>query len=310
MRVTANTFPNSLVDQLNRLANRQYQLQNMAATGQRIRLPEDDPTAMRRVLDMQAETKGLTQYTRNIERLQEVSTASFNSLKALKNVSDRAGEIAVRVDDLKSPAELTVLADEVNELIKQALQVANSRNRADALFGGTKSDVDAFVAATDASGRITGVTYQGNTDLVESEIGSGVTIAAQVIGENRTGSGSRGLLADSRVGADFFGHLISLRESLLVGDVAAVDNDRAGLMNDEENFIYHLGTNGAVQGRLDTTMTVIRNRQQSLEKLVSREADADLSQTIVRLTEVQTAYQAAMQSGGTILNRSLLDFIR
>jgi hypothetical protein len=39
MRVTFNTFPNSLVTQLGDLASRQIRLQNQAATGQRIELP-------------------------------------------------------------------------------------------------------------------------------------------------------------------------------------------------------------------------------------------------------------------------------
>ena len=57
MRVTSNTFPNSLVTQLTSLTVRQNTLQNQAATGQRVRLPEDDPVAMRRVLDMQANVR-------------------------------------------------------------------------------------------------------------------------------------------------------------------------------------------------------------------------------------------------------------
>jgi flagellin-like hook-associated protein FlgL len=71
-----------------------------------------------------------------------------------------------------------------------------------------------------------------------------------------------------------------------------------------------MGTNGAVQARLETTASIHNSRSQSLETLTSREADADFAQTLVRLNEVQTAYQAALQSGGSILNRSLLDFLR
>ena len=52
MRVTASTFSNTLVDQLNRLAVRQYGLQNQAATGQKVSLPEDNPSAIRRILDL------------------------------------------------------------------------------------------------------------------------------------------------------------------------------------------------------------------------------------------------------------------
>jgi len=311
MRVTANTFPNSLITQLTSLTQRQNKLQNQAATGQLIRSPEDDPVAMRRILDLQAEGKQVSQYKRNIDRHQELAVASFNSIKAMKSISDRAREISISADGLKAQPELNLYAREVTELIKSAVQAANSKNRSDYLFGGTLSDRPPFVMTTDANGNVTGVTYQGNTTLSESEIASGVTLSAQNVGENASGSGPRGLIADSRSGADFFNHLISFQNNLLSGNVAAIEStDRANLGLDEENFLYHLGTSGAIQSRLEVTDSIATRRSDTLEALVSKEADADLAQTLVRLNQTQTAYQAALQSAGKILNSSLLDYIR
>jgi flagellar hook-associated protein 3 FlgL len=311
MRVTSSTFPNTLLDQLGRLSTRQNRLQQQASTGQRLTLPEDDPTAMRRVLDMQAESQRVAQYGRNIQRHQELGNASFASIKSLKTLLDRAREIATQADGLRSPEELQVFATEVNELVKQGVQIANAQNRGDYIFGGTRSEVPPFVATLDANGRVTGVAYQGNTDLPESEIAEAITLSAQTLGANTTGSGPRGLVADSRSGADLFGHLIALRDHLASGDLTSIaGSDRAGLAADEDNLIFHVGTNGAIQSQLETTAAVGKTRTQTLEGLVSKEADADLAQTLVRLNEMQTAYQAALQSGGNILSRSLLDFLR
>lgn len=311
MRVTANTFPNSLLNQLTSLSQRQNKLQNQAATGQLVQLPEDDPVAMRRVLDMQAEAKSVGQYQRNIDRHQELATASFNSIKALKNVSDRVREISISADGLKSQDELNLYAKEVTELIKTAVQAANTKNRGDYIFSGTLSNVAPFELTEDANGNVVGVVYNGNTSLAESEIASGITLSAQNIGENNSGSGPRGLVTDNRVGADFFNHLISLQNNLLAGDVAAIEStDRVNLGNDEDNFLYHLGTNGAIQSRLEATDNISTNRTDTLETLVSNEVDADLAQTLVRLNQTQTAYQAALQSAGKILGSSLLDYLR
>lgn len=311
MRVTASTFPDTLIEQLNRLAIRQNRLQQQAATGQILTLPDDDPVAMRRVMDMQAEAGSVDQYLRNVERNKELAGASFASLRALNKVVDRAGEIATLADDLKSPEELRVYATEINELIRQAAQILNVQNRGDYIFGGTRTDVPPFAVTRNAEGLVTDVTYQGNTDLAETEVSVSVTLSVQTLGANTSGSGPRGLVADSRTGADLFQHLISLRDNLLAGDTTAIaDVNRAQLAADEDSVIYHLGTNGAVQTRLDTASSLLKERGENLEALVSKEADADLAQTLVRLTEVQTAYQAALQSGGTILNRSLLDYLR
>ncbi len=311
MRVTSNSFPNTLQEQLARLTQRQTRLQNQAATGQLLTLPEDNPTAMRRVLDMQNEAGSVSQYRDNVARHQELATATYSGLKALRSVVDRASEIATLAGGIQPGRDLKLYATEVNSLIEQALQVGNSRNRGDSLFAGTLSDQPAFAAVRDANGLITRVDYQGNTDVPESEVSSQFELSSQIPGANAGGAGARGLMSDSRTGADVFQHLIALRDRLEAGDAAAIAANSPGEFKaDEDHILMHIGGNGALQARLSTTETLLKDRSMSLEALVSQEADADLAQTLVRLSEVQTAYQAALQSGGSILNRSLLDYLR
>jgi len=62
MRVTTNTFPNTLIDQLQLLTTRQNKLQTQAATGQKVKYLEDDPGAVRRIKDMQDESRSISQY--------------------------------------------------------------------------------------------------------------------------------------------------------------------------------------------------------------------------------------------------------
>jgi len=311
MRVTSNTFPIALRDQISQLTERQSRLQNQAATGQLLTLPEDNPTAMRRILDMQGEASSVSQYLSNVARHQELATASYSSLKALRSIVDRAGEIATLAGGVQPGRDLQLYATEVNGLLEQALQVANSQNRGDYLFAGTRSDQPAFVATRDSNGNITGINYEGNTEVPHSEVSARLEMTAQVPGANTSGAGVRGLMSDSRSGADVFQHLLSLRDRLQAGDAAAISaNSLNELRADEEHLLVHIGANGAIQARLETTEKLLRDRSASIENLVSREADADLAQTLVRLSEIQTAYQAALQSGGSILNRSLLDYIR
>lgn len=311
MRVSANTFSDTLVTQLANLATRQQRLQTQAATGQRIRLPEDDPVALRRVLDLQTDFSATGQYSRNISSQSELAQASYSSIKSLKTISDRAGEIATLADDLKSPEELQAYATEVTEMIKQAVHLMNSKSRGDALFGGTQTDRDPFVLTTDASGLVTGVAYQGNTAQSQVEISENVLVSSQVIGANTTGSGPRGLITDSRSGADFYQHLIELQNHLTSGDVAAIaSTDRAALARDEDNILYHISSNGAIQARLEAAGALSADRGTALESQVSQETDADLAQTLVKLSQTQTAYQAALQSGAKAISLSLLDYLR
>lgn len=311
MRVSANTFSDTLITQLNNLSVRQQRLQSQAATGQRVRLPEDDPVALRRVLDMQSEFSSNGQYTKNIDRQLELAQASYNGIKSLKTISDRASEIATQVDDLKSPEELQFYAREITEMLKQAVHLLNATNRGDAIFGGTVTDQPPFAMTLDVNGNVTAVTYQGNTAQAESEIAEDIMISTQIVGENNTGSGPRGLVTDSRSGADLLNHLISLQNNLISGNTAAIAaTDRGNLANDEDNLLYHISSNGAIQARLETTQALNAERGLAIEEQVSKEVDADLAQTMVKLSQTQTAYEAALQSGARALNLSLLDYLR
>jgi flagellar hook-associated protein 3 FlgL len=310
MRVTSNSFPERLISQLGDLASRQGKLQAQAATGQRVTLPEDDPRAMRRVLDMQAEGRQISQYSTNIGILQDTANASYSAIKALKTINDKASEIATDADDLSSPEELAAFANQINELLKQAVQTANTIHNGDYLFSGTGGQ-EPFSKVVDANGNITAVNYTGNTDAPTVEISPGVLSESAPVGANTSGNGGRGLITDSGSGADVFNHLIQLRDHLLAGDTKTIAaTDLKNLNKDEENFIYHYGHNGAIQSRLEAALNLSKDQTFSIDQQVSGLVDADLAETMVRLTQVQNAYTAALQTGGNILNTSLLDYLR
>ena len=135
--------------------------------------------------------------------------------------------------------------------------------------------------------------------------------------------GTQGIFKNSANGADFISNLIALRDNLetatdesLTADqnkaaLAVIKESVAGnLEKDEVNFIDHFSNIGATLSRLETSETITQAQVSSIEPLVSNEVDVDLADALVRLNEIQNAYTAALQSGGTLLKTSLLDYIR
>src|SRR5690242_14321820 len=125
MRVTSNTLPDALKSQLNTLLSRQAQLQSQATSGQRVQNLDDDPATAAQVLDLQAQARSVAQYRLNVATHQDLTTAAYVAIKGLKSVSDRANEIAVLADGLKSPDEIAAYGKEVTQLIEQAAQLGN-----------------------------------------------------------------------------------------------------------------------------------------------------------------------------------------
>ena len=79
---------------------------------------------------------------------------------------------------------------------------------------------------------------------------------------------------------------------------------------DENNLLSQVSQNGAVQSRLQTSVSLMSNRASALTTQVSQSADADLAQTMVQLNATQNAYEAALESGAKLLNLSLVDFLQ
>jgi flagellar hook-associated protein 3 FlgL len=299
MRVPTNSISDRLINQLQTLTAKQAKLQNQAATGQRITNPSDDPAAVGRILDTQSEKQRIQQYGTNNTRAQAVTQASFSSLKDLKSISDRAGEISALSDNgATSPDAFRAYAAEVDQMLEQALQVSNSKFSGEYIFGGTKNDTAPFSAARDVSGKITGITYNGSATSADFRVSEGTTLSPYTTG------------TENQQFADFVNNLVSLRDSLKNSDPAAVNTARTGLQTSEDQLLSAMSNLGAKQTRLETDSKQNDMRFAELEKLTSADADADLSQTLVKLNQTQTSYQAALQSGAKFLELSLMDYIR
>ncbi len=303
MRIAGTSYTTSMATEINSLAAQQYKLQNQATTGQKITAPEDDPAGMVAALGLQADSASVTQYAQNISTLQSRSDLVGNALQRLQTISNRIGDLATQSDGTASPTQLQANATETTQLIQQAVDVMNTKDSDGAyLFGGTASDQPPYVLATDANGNVTGVTYQGNSSVNETEIGQNITASVDVPGENNTGSGARGLITDSRYGADFFNHMISFQNDLKAGNTSAIaTNDVPALNEDQDNLTYQVAENGAVGARLVAGASAASTKLSSLNTSLTNVAGADLTQTITQLAQVQNAYQIAMQSSASFM---------
>ena len=298
MRITNNTLSEGIIRQIQQLGSQQAKLQMQVATGQRIFQPEDDPTSVGRVLGLESEQRELTQYTRNADRALEISLASFSGLQQLKKVSDRATEIGTLGAGAISPDAARAYASELDQLIEHTLQLANTKLRNDYIFAGTAVDAAPFNATRGAGGEVTGVAYVGNANRAAVPLSENASITPGTTGSTNTGI------------ADFLTQLVALRDALTTNNSAAVTTAQTGLIASEDLLVSSLAEHGGVQTRIEANRSQLLDRADTLESLVSAEADLDLPTTIVRLNQSQTAYQAALSSGANIMRLSLLDYIR
>ncbi len=311
MRVSNSSFSGNFLYQIGQLQTQQSTLQNQATTGLSVTLPENDPSAMNQVLNLQAQSSSDNQYQTNISRIQSSATTSSDALTSLQSLVAKAGEIATQASGVVSSSQLSSYATQVGQLIQQALQIANTQDsQGNYVFGGTQTGSTPFSATTDANGNVTAVTYSGNTSVAKSEIASGVTVSAQSPGENNTGSGPEGVFADSRTGANLFSHLISLQQNLQSGNTGAIaSTDSPNLAKDEDNVVTQVSGNGVLQSTLQVAGSVLQQRMATENTQMSDDTSANLAMTLTKLSQTQTSYQAALESGTMVMSLSLMEFL-
>jgi len=298
MRIASNTVSDSVLTQIQSLSTQQSKLQNQVATGQKIFQPEDNPSAVGRILTLDTEARQVQQFQSNGNRALEVSQATYSGLQDIKKISDRAGEIATLGAGASSPAALQAYGQEVNQLIEQALQNGNTKLRNDYLFAGTALGTAPLVATRNAAGDIASVAYAGDNAQTSVQISE--------ISKLTPGSSSA---TNNGLGA-FLNNLIALRDALNTGNSNAVAAAQPALDTSENLLVNSLSEQGAVQLRIEVAQGQQASRATNLEKLISGEADADMATSAVKLSQTSTAYQAALSSATKILQMSLLDYLK
>jgi flagellar hook-associated protein 3 FlgL len=304
MRVPTNSNSEQMLNRISDLSSRQAKLQTQVATGQRIFLPEDDPAAMGRILNLNAEKSQLSQYQNNASYALDLSNATVASLREIKKLSDRAGEIATLGTGAITTQSFDAYAAEVNQLIEQGIQQANTQLRGDYIFAGTDLANPAYTR-TPPTGTLTAVTYAGDANQVTIPISEATNIAPGSTTQTNTDIST------------FLNHLIELRDALTAKDISAVSTAKDKLVGngstiagDEKNLVSALSEQGAIQMRIEISNSQRVGRLDDLEMLISSEADLDLPETITKLNQASLAYQAALQSASQIMRISLLDYLR
>jgi flagellar hook-associated protein 3 FlgL len=299
MRIVTNTVSENFIRQIQSLGGQQAKLQTQVATGRRITQPEDDPAAVGRVINLQGQQRALEQFSRNATRALDLSQASFSGLNEIKKLSDRATEIGTLGSGALNPTAQAAYASELNQLIEQAMQLSNSRLGNDYLYAGTAVDAPPFVATRDpVTNDVTSITYQGNAQQAPIALSDTASVSPGTTGATNTALGG------------FLNQLVALRDALRANDNTALSTAQTALIGTEDVLVSALAEHGAVQMRIEANRSQQAVLAQNLTGLISTEVETDLPSAIVKLTQAQTAYSAALQSAATIMRTSLLDYIK
>lgn len=296
MRITNNMAMQSTLYNLNTAVTRMRDTQTDLATGRVIRRMSDDPSRASSAMTIRADLRRFEQRARTADDTQTKLELADSALVSGLEMMSKAKELAVRAANtgLSDPTSRMAISQEISQLRESLLAVANTKHLDRSLFNGTAAG-NAYDPATGA--------YLGNDATVSRDVAAGITMTANLTGEQIFGS-------QSSPAGDVFAVLDRLATAVSAGDDDAIATEHDHL----DVAAGRLGSAASEIGARSARLEGIRNRaladESSMREILSKLEDTDLAEAIIRANANETAYNTALQAAAKVLPPSLLDYLR
>ncbi len=295
MRITERGMALRFLSDVNRTRERIAMLQSQLATGVRVSRPSDDPPAAEIILRLKESLARSEQYARNVSDADGMVEATASALDKFGDIMLELKDLVTRAANGSNTDSLPAIGARVGQMLREAVNVANSRFNGKFLFGGTQTLDPPFTLAADGSS-VT-VNPNGITGSIAVAVGDGVTQVINVDGQ------------EAFQGTGIFDLMIQLRDAFLA------NTPPTGAQVDAvSQALAHVagvgGKAGSVAQTLETLSGRLDDEQVQLQALLSLHQDTDVAEATMQLKHHELMLDAALNAGARVLPKSLLDFLR
>lgn len=301
MRITTpqqfNTIQNNILG-----ANTQmFKYQQQVSSGKTLTAASEDPAAYDRLMQLRQSTLEATQYSSNTAQLRTQMQSYDSSLNNVSDVLAQARSLASQAatDTIDAQARQQ-LASQVDQLLTQTLDLANSYENGHYLYAGSKDQSPPFSAVHDSTGKVTDITYNGDERVSTVKVSASANLQSSFSGTQIFGSkpGS----SDSVMGS-----LIALRDAITTGNAKQISAQLAGLDTVSSNTV---GARAQVGVRIQHLDNLDQVRQQNMAAISAEQSsleDANLPAALTSLSQMQSTYQAALTVAAKMSSLSLIN---
>jgi len=288
-----------LADRTGQLQASLQTLEQQVSSGKRIFTPDDDPLAAAAATRAQSALAALTQYGSASGFGTGVLGTEDKALDEAQQIMVRAEEIATQqASSLLSPGERASAREEVHGLLEGLTALGNTELGGRRVFAGLAADTNTPFAAVpdDVSTYDPSSAYKGSAQEFSVKVGSGSAERVRIT---------------TRGDKVFQSSLQALKDLWTALDT---NGDTSGTLSElsagRDDLATERASVGARQAELIDRSSQVKSLTLDQQKALSDAQDADLVSVISRLTQTQTALQAALTAGAEIARTSLVDLLR
>ena len=181
MRISSLQVFNIADKNMARVNQEVIKTQEQMSTGKRVLSPADDPVAATKIMQITQDLSVVDQYKKNIDIATNNLTLEESALSSVNSLLQRTQELAIKAANTATLAvdEYPVLASEVDEQLKELLNLVNTKNaNGDFVFGGYKTSQPPF-----EGNATTGFRYHGDDGQQFIQVANNTTVASSDSGK-------------------------------------------------------------------------------------------------------------------------------
>lgn len=293
---SSEQFLNALGGTQRKLNQAQLEL----TSGKRLNTISDDPDQISSLLQSRAELGNSVQTKGDLGRVKtEVDTAESVMATAVTLVEHARVLAAQGATGTSSAATRKNLADQLGDVMKQLVSVANTTVEGRSIFSGDSDQVAAY--NIDLTQPVPTGTFLGTAATREIRHPNGTQFAVSKTAQE--------IFDSPNPGENIFASINAIRVALQSNNQAAIDAalpnlDTAGVFLNQQHAFY-----GSVQSQVNDGITYADKDQIRLAAKISSIEDADATQAALELNQAILQQNAALQSRGKLPRTSLFDFL-
>ena len=313
-RVTTSMVQRNILADLNNISSKLTRTQMKAASNKEISRPSDDPFATAQAMALRQSLSANRQHQANVEDSIGWQNATEQALMDITESVEKAKTLIVQGgNESFDQTSRDALASELEQIIEGIKQTANTSYRGSFLFAGTETATRPYPATSTPYNPADDL-YQGDDagwdpamPGIIREIGPGVQMSINVVARQFLGDGQGSAPPDNKL----LHVLRDAAEDLRTGNVADLrGTDMTRLETSFDQLLEVRAANGAKTNRLEAALGRLGQLEESVIGQLSQTEDADIAETLIDLSSQTAAYQAALRAGASIVQSSLMDFLR
>lgn len=302
---TVQTATNQFLTSLSSLENRLNRDSGQVSSGLRVQTVSDSPDSVSEILTVNAQIAGNNQIKTNLQSVQTEVNVAESAINTVATLMDRASQLAANGANNTSNINRSQLAAEVQSILDEVQQLANTQVSGHYVFSGGTDQVAPYGGVNLTTNTTNGVgTYQGSNQTKTALDPFGAQFSIALTAQQIFDGGPSGTPSTS-----IFQALTGLYNALNADDLTAT----ADAVTNISSAVSYLNQQQAAYGDFQNRITDAISDQgvlaTNLKTQLGNLQDADLPQAVTNQQMDSTALTAAEGAYSAIPKKSLFDYL-